>query len=366
MIWISTGKLIQKLVKEAGYTQARAARTMSYSEKHFSQIVNGTVAASEPFLTALCEKVLPTYTPSYFLEHDRAYKKHVQEENERVSSGNYHEWDERFSLGKIFKNKEVGQADQVAMVQRALGIQNIEQYQSVFALSNQSAFLLDSSKYGLVNQDTLDVFFALLVYQRSLRLGSLLDYAGNDTLYSNLLRFKPFLTSENTDEIIDALLLICERAGINLLLSKNIPSTYLRGAVFVNDNHIYLLLTERYRTLEFFVFSFVHECMHLLHGDITPGGQSTLLETDNRISSELDEERINGLAREYFIDERLYKDAIRNAHDIAVLSEIAERSDTTVGMIASFLKHDHVVPYAALSQFSHRLWFSQNNPHILW
>lgn len=362
---ISTAKLIKDYLDELNISQKEAAEKMGYSEKQLSLVLNENVPISMRFLKTLCENVLIDFDIEYFLKYDRKYQEKMIEDGSALSEQEYAAWKKAFPVDKVFSNTKLDRRARLNLLRESLGIDKVDEYKPTLSFAFQPAFLLDESRYGKVNQVLLDVTFSVLETVYLQKVDSLLKYAGNECLNSLLNRYKVLFKSTSYDEIIDSIIDICENAGINLIITKSIPSTYVRGAVYSKYGSIFMVLTDRYKSLELFVFAFVHECMHLLSGDISLDKDEVVLEVVDDLSQR--ESLINEKAREYFVTEDSYL-SLKAKEKITKfdLDHVANDNRTTPGMLVSFLRHDGVIEYARFNNLMHPFELREKDTRRVW
>ena len=163
------------------------------------------------------------------------------------------------------------------------------------------------------------------------------SFAGIKRVKEVLFENKELLNVTNSDDLINNITYICDECGIHVGFSKSAPTTYVKGLSFSMKGQLFIVLTDRFKKIEYIVFAFIHEIGHILKGDITPNSDCVRFIGDI-IENEDD---IDSFASNFLIPIDNYK-FIKDIYNptFSELFKISKESKCTVGMVVAKIHHD--------------------------
>lgn len=351
-IYTTPGKLIKKYLAANEVSQTRLAELTGYSEKQISLILSDRKPVTERFADAL-ETALPGSKKGFWLRYYENYEKQHAEDEKLLHELHYDEWAQKCSFKKLFAHDDLSKLDQIKEVQRLIGSSNISAVDSYqFAYSHGVSFLREDKRYGAANQTLLNLWLGLASSSAQLENESL-DFVGKSALMQKLYSSKKLFMVSDSKKLIQCIQFFAADCGIKVIFTDSAPTTYVRGATFSDNGMIYILLTSRYKTVEFTLFAFVHELFHIINEDITPSGRKALLAEEDQGH----EDNISLMAKRFFIEEKSYRELLSGIQEkIYGASDIfrfAQQNETTPGMIVTFLQRD-TQDYSTYRQYLHR------------
>lgn len=342
-----TGKVIKEYLLENRVSQKKLAAQTGYTEKQISLILNGKANVSEKFAFAL-EQLLPGTKASFWLKYDKTYRKQKEDEAKLLEQEKYKEIIKAVPLNKLFANSEYSKIGQITFLKKALGTNDILGYLAENKNRNarpSQAFLKDKREdtSELLNLWIDCVYYALEVLEMKTT-----DFGGKDKLiFLTKTSLKYAINVTTSDELVTNLRYFCEDAGINLFFTKNVPTTYVRGMSFKKEGKYFIVLTDRYKSIEYTLFAFIHELMHIINGDIEENASflEEQIDIEERASRDALEFIFEGRKEAFFGD---YKEAEYKA---GVLVRWSNALNVTPGLLLTILQHNGLEEYSANRRF---------------
>jgi len=360
---VNPGILIKDYLDANGVTQTQLAKLTGYSEKQISLILNDKSPLTKAFAEAL-EEELPGNSAAFWLRYAEKFQEQELKEASELNGLDYKAWDSKFHLAKLFKKMPfIGKTDQINLVKDAIGINSLnDKFSHRFVYDNNVVFLRDESKCGKENREYLDLWLSVAVHLDSLRADSEKRmFVGKDALSSLLAKYKPLWQTTNSEQLIANISYFASAAGIRVILCNSAPLTYVRGATFPYKGEICIVLTNRFKTIEYVVFAFVHELMHITNGDVSLDKEHTEILDEGGIGEAV----ISGVAKNYFVSPGRYKELrslCKNStlppRGKEMLFGIAREEKTTPGMLVTFLQHDKGINYSSFRECIHPFYLS--------
>lgn len=345
---IPTGRLIKEYMSANKIKQMDLARHSGYSEKQISLILTGKASLPEKVADSLSQ-LIPGTSKDYWINYDTKYQKQVKQEKEAVKKTDYTNIDKRFSLSKIFGSQSYSKLRQLEIAEEAIGSKSIaSHYDDPNGGSLQPVFLRDNEK---VSRDFINMWVDIVLYFRYLSEIEEYEFKGVDYLRSLMQsELKQALYVTDSSSLERNLRHFCKKAGINLILMKNVPTSYIRGMTFPKNGKIYIVLTDRFKSIEFTIFAFVHELEHIVNGDVRIDGHSLQV-----LEQEFDyEARASRDALSFLLDGSAddIRAAIHGTDNITkTICRWADKVNVTPGVIVTILQHGKDIDYSSQRQF---------------
>jgi plasmid maintenance system antidote protein VapI len=363
---VSPGTLIKDYLHDNEVTQTQLAELTGYSEKQVSLILNDKSPVTKSFAEAL-ETELPGTSSAFWLRYAGKFQAQESRETAELNGVDYKAWDRKYYLSKLFrKQPSIGKLDQIKLIKDATGVKNLEDdLPCRFVYGSNVAFLRNESKCGESNREYLDLWFSLVVYLDSLNLNrEKQTFKGKEALASLLKEHKALWETANSEQLIANVAYFASQVGIHVIFCDSAPTTYVRGAAFPYEGEICLVLTNRFKSIEYVIFAFVHELMHIINGDVSLDKKDANLLDEGSI----DEAATSGEAKNYFVSPGRYQ-ALESLCDgnmpspegREMLFALAKEEKTTPGMLVTFLQHDKDISFASLRECLHPFEYSKDD-----
>jgi HTH-type transcriptional regulator/antitoxin HigA len=144
---------------------------------------------------------------------------------------------------------------------------------------------------------------------------------------------------------------ILGRMGIVLLFVPHLPQTYLDGAVLHLGKKPIIALTLRYKTLDCFWFTLLHELAHIY----LKHKKEIFDDTKDFTSENIDEIAANELAGEWLVPMVEYKRFVKSLKPERIsesqVVEFAEKINRHPGIVVGRLQHDEILTYRQLNKY---------------
>jgi plasmid maintenance system antidote protein VapI/Zn-dependent peptidase ImmA (M78 family) len=172
----------------------------------------------------------------------------------------------------------------------------------------------------------------------------------NPTAFKEALGEIRGLTRESTDQGFARAVEICRRAGVVLIMVRELPGAGVSGATIWRNKTPGIVLTLRFKSDDQLWFSFMHEAGHvLLHrGQI-------FLEVEAKAKSTVEREA-DRFAADILIPPQAFsrlKQHARFSSDVVRL--FADQEGVCPGVVVGRLQHDGLIPLSQLNGFKRKL-----------
>ncbi len=144
---------------------------------------------------------------------------------------------------------------------------------------------------------------------------------------------------------------ILAKMGIILLFVPHLPYTYLDGAVLHVGKKPVIALTLRYKTIDCFWFTLMHELAHVY----LKHKKEIFDDTKNFTSENIDEVAANDLAGEWLIPLNEYKRFVKSLKPECIseaqVLDFAEKISRHPGIVVGRLQHDGLLSHRQLNKY---------------
>lgn len=339
-----TSSFIKRYINENNVSQKELAELTGYTEKQVSLVLNGKLKVSERFAHAL-SVAIKGLKEDFILRYEDAYQNQLLNDEAFLNINNYKELSKKYYFSKIFKNITQDPVEQVNLVLEAFNLDNLKFLNNILpSFKNNCLFSKDISK---TDYDSEVISVWTKIAMKELTIGEEpKKFVGKDVAKKILKENKELLNVSDSNDLITNLKYIADLCGIHLGFSKSAPATYIRGLTFACDNQLFIILTDRFKKIEYVVFAFVHEMYHIINGDIDS------LSTRIRVSSEInDAEDIANLnTRNFLVPDNIFNNIKDKKNTtLSEIFSIAQDSRASNGLVVARL-HDETKDYTKFWQ----------------
>ncbi|OJU64556.1 MAG: hypothetical protein BGO01_20825 [Armatimonadetes bacterium 55-13] len=333
------GQIIQNLLAKEGWSQADLAMVMGKPTQVVSDIIRG-VRPVTPDTAVLLEAALPI-TAEELLRAETAYR--LAQIRSAQSIGD--EVRRRRDLANRFPLREAAKlgwiegktaAEREESLANLLGVESLLDYvPRSFEVSFRAKFQTESHTIAS------DIWVRQVEHIASNQEG-----LGPLNIEGLLQAIEPLLAEANGVSHVKSIL---RDLGIRVVYLPQIPGTKLDGAL-IRDNHGPIIaLTLRFNRVDWFWFTLLHECGHLVHGH--SGSRLDALDSDFANREEIEADRF---AQGALIPSSAYRQFIDQADGFftpAMVREFARRIRRHPGIITGRLQRDKWIPYSQMRSY---------------
>lgn len=332
------GAVLKGYMAANNVSQRKLCEITGYQEKQISLILNDKTSITPKFAKAF-SNAIPGVSEDFILDYYSAYKKQCESDKEFLEKNNYKENAKKYSFSKVFKRIDSDPVIQVDRVNEAFGIDNLNDLDIRMAndqLFNEVSFSKDVSK--LNDTDNKVVTIWTKVAMKQMMVGEeKREFVGVNEAKRIIKENKELLNVTDSSDLIANIEYICNECGIHIGFSKSVPTTYIRGLSFSIDGQLFIILTDRFKRVEYVVFAFVHEMEHIFNGDITIEKECIRYE-DDRVNLE---EKADECARDFLIGPECYS-LIKDINNprLSEIYNVANKARCSIGTVIARIHHD--------------------------
>ena len=343
---IPTGKLIKEYLKANQLTQRDLAQASGHSAAHVNLALKGKKKIPEWLAKALTQ-LMPETKKDFWLAYSERYAQQCKEDERQLRRLGYPQCDKAHRLSKILDALGIHPIDAFEVFHENLGIENFEQLPEAMKHQTQvhaAQYSRDKSYLKTERGNSLATSAWMMLAADSLISETQQAdrrYVGPERLKALMEENKGLFNVDNALMLTANIEAFAEKAGIYVGFTASAPSSGIKGLTFRQGDAIYVILTNRYRSIEFTIFVFVHELCHLLLEDAE---QSETIEH---------EEAVDQMAKDYFISPKEYQELAANP-TLKNLYVKARKNNASPGVLLTLLQHDCVLDYSAFRQLLNR------------
>lgn len=333
---LPTSSFIKRYLKANNVSQRDLHLASGYSEKQISLIMHDKLPVTKKFAKALC-KCIPGLDEDYVLNYSKKYQEQLKNDAEFLNKNNYAKNSKTLKLNQAFKNITSDPVEQTTILLDVFKKDNLNDVVSIinnnFANSICVAYSKDRSKVTDNDNVVVDIWTKIIINQLKLFEQDRV-FVGTEKTKAILYENKDLLSTSDSYDLIKNIEYICEQCGIHVAFCHAAPTSYIRGLSCSHCGQIYVVLTDRFRKIEYVVFAFVHEMMHIISGDIKQDNDFI------RIIDIEEECNIDKMASAFLINKHLFKFYKNDNTKIDDLFKIAKESNTSIGIVVSKYQYD--------------------------
>ena len=334
--YVPTGTILKEYLEANNITQKALAEKVGCSEKHISNLINGEAKLTEEIAIAL-EDIFQGTPASFWLNIETNYRlalARAQKDEKKEHIEDIREISNKFRFRDVFKG---------------LGWPIQKQYDEMLKLLNINNFSEANKKLSALNVDFMQdggskeailIWLALCEEQIDLQNN---DIKGKDfdvnELKSNITKFKRIVYTDNFNQTIKNIRIMCNILGIYFVCNDAIPGSKVRGAITSYKGSPTIYLSTRLKYIDVIWFALFHELGHLIY-DYKSG--KTIISLEEELSN-AKEERANIFARNNLIDIEAYNNFCeKNEFNESSILEFAKEQKVIPGLVVGFLHHDKI------------------------
>jgi len=332
--FISTGTILKEYMDSRNISQKELARLTESSEKHVSNLINGKVKLTEQFSIKL-EKVFSDVKAEFWMELESKYRLMLlrKKENEFPSLDVVAK---EFQFDSVFKGLKYDMPKQAEEMLRLLEVKSFEEAESQIKTMSFN-FMEDRGNKRAI-------FVWLKLCQEALDLQNNIENISTfdgKKLQANIQIYKDLMYTTNFELALKNIRRFSNSLGIALVVHEALPTSKVRGATTFFGNMPAIFLSTRFKRLDTFYFSFIHELFHIINDDFKKTKLNLSFEDDCEIAP-------NQFARDFFINKDKYKtfiDRINKTDSISAEDIIGFSKENKIipDIIIGFLEHDKIV-----------------------
>lgn len=331
---IEPGEFIADELEARGWTQKELAEIMKRPQKTISELINGK-ARITPSTARELAAAFGT-SPEFWMNLESNYQldKVEKEKEEQAIS-------ERSALRAYQANllKKLG------WIKKTVTLSTLKAFLGFDPLDGATKLAVNF-RYSLVRDPQPEPLLAWVARVKT--LAGLAKVRKEITLDDGIDKLLALTNDANS---LPQMKNILSKMGIVLLLVPHLPQTYLDGAVLHLEKKPIIALTLRYKSIDCFWFTLMHELAHIY----LKHKKEIFDDTKDYTSENIDEIAANDLAGEWLIPVKEYaafkKSVIPERIREAQVIEFAEKINRHPGIVVGRLQHDEILTYRQLNKY---------------
>lgn len=341
------GDSILDAIEHVKMTQAELAVRMGKTPAKISDLISG----KEPVTTATAlqlEKVLGL-PAEFLLQREATYRERLAKIEEEEQLACWIPWTQCHPLKELKKCGYIASGSGVAAVRELLmfyGVAAPEQWETVYVPRFTQARFRKSEAH---QQSVASITAWLRIGEVEMRKKALPVYDKEG--FKALLAAVRTMVAASPAGFHHKVQQACESVGVAVVYSPCLPNAPINGAArWIGDNPL-IQITDRYKTMDHFWFTFYHEAGHvLLHGK----KEVFLEEVEHVVQNEEKEEEANRFAHKWLLPER-FEGELSYPLDEEVVLKIAAMYDTHPGIVVGRLQRMKKLEYWQFNGLKERL-----------
>ncbi len=352
LLAIPPGETLQEMLEERGMSQTELALRMGRPVKTINEIIRGKTAITAE--TALQLERVFTVPVQLWLNLEQSYREALARQVEDEALQMHQAWVKNFPIAKMRQLGwlPTGQSRHQLLVDllQFFGIAHPDSFNDLW-----EACLVDYRRTTAYSSS--DYALAAWLRQGEIEAQAVYTEPYDAAAFRQLLRHECRALTLETDLafIMERLTALCASVGTAVVFVPQIDGARVSGAArWLHKDKALIQLSLRYKTNDYFWFSFFHEAGHiLLHGkrDIF-----IEYERENGEAPSQKEREADNFARHLLIPQSDYESFVfgiemsEGYFSTTVVKEFAERSNIAPGIVVGRLQHDGHVKYSHLNK----------------
>lgn len=345
------GETLRELLDDRGMTQKELAVRTSFSEKHVSEVLNGSAPVSVKFAAAL--ELVFGIEAEFWMNLQTNYDIELLECNE-LETVTEEEMDILHDLRGITKYlREIGLLPN--KVKKEECILRLRRFFAVNKLTSIPKLAVNGAFRGSTkNQINIYVLFA---WQRLCEMAADKVEISCPLDTEKLKAQLPYIKSlmfKDASTMQKELRRVFAECGIKFCIVQHFTGAPVQGFIEENeDEEIILCMTIRQAFADIFWFTLFHEIAHILHGDIKERF------IDYTFSESEEEDLANEFAGDQLLNREKYNAFIeRGDFSIHAIKELASSQCVPAFIVIGRLQKEKYIPYSAYANEKKRFVWS--------
>lgn len=331
---VSPGNILKEYMESNNITQKELAAITESSQRHISNVINGKVKLTEEFALKL-EKVFKGVKAEFWMDLEVAHRLHLL----RMESSDTHDALEivrKYQLKHIFKGMELSVKEQITSLLNIMGTSSVKEIDGLFDQIEYSFHEDGGTREAIL----LWVKLAEQEIELQNDIENLPEF-NHDNFLRKFHMIKNLIYTKDFELAKQNIIKYANRLGMLVVFYESIPNAKIRGAVRNYHGRPLILLSDRYKQIDRYYFTLIHELIHIKNNDIRKDKYNITLDDEQEV-----EELANKQAKEFLIDKELYSQFTqkRNFSEEEIII-FSKKNKVIPGIIVSFLQHDKLIEY---------------------
>jgi addiction module HigA family antidote len=336
--FVPPGATIADLLEELNWTQAELAFRMGVSRKHVNLLIKGNAPIDDDTALKL-ERALGS-TMEFWLIREAHYREALARKHEKDILKKDLNWLKEIPISEMIKLDWVKDCkNKIAQITECLqffGVSSVEIW--------RSKWTIDLAAYRAKKlQDNSKGTIAAWIRQCERKATKLNTPPYNKEKFKEILQEARKLTQSETCSIfIPKLIKLCAEAGVTVITLSTIKNCPISGATrWLGPNKPLLMLSDKYKSLDQFWFTFFHEAGHVLFH----AKKILHIDTDGQLTSQ-EELEANKFSSESLIPKEYTNELLTLPTDENSIKNFAKKIGSSPGIIVGRLQREGLLRWA--------------------
>jgi HTH-type transcriptional regulator / antitoxin HigA len=332
-ILIEPGEFITDELEARSWTQKELAEIMKRPQKTISEIINGK-ARITPATARELAAAFGT-SPEFWMNLENSFQLHKAYKEQEES---------QIRERSLFKAYRVNILEKWGWIKRSPTLSSLKTFLGFDPLEDAIKPAVNF-RYSLAQEPQPEPLLAWVARVKA--LAGLAKVRKEITLDEGIDKL---LVLTNDSASLPKVKKLLGKMGIVLLFVPHLPQTYLDGAVLHLGKQPIIALTLRYKTIDCFWFTLMHELAHVY----LKHKKDIFDDTRDYASENIDEVAANDLAGEWLIPSDDYKRFVKalkpKSISEALVLDFAEKINRHPGIVVGRLQHDGLLTHRQLNK----------------
>lgn len=331
---VATGTILKEYMNARNISQKELAKVLDSSERHISNLINGNAKLSEELALKL-ERAFPDIKAEFWLDIEKNYRLNLLRDE-------LDETEEIKNIAKDYKFDYVFEGLRYNLVKQAkemlniLGVKNFQEAEENIKKLNYN-FMEDGG-----DEKAIYVWLKMCEYELDIQndIESLPNLDIN-VLQTNMIILKKLIHTTDFDLAEKNIRRFLNHHGIAIVILEAVPTSKVRGATSKINNIPVIFLSTRFKQLDSFYFTLIHELIHIFNNDYRYRYLITYDKDEDEILS-------NRIARDFFVNQEDYRSFSSQFNNKKEVSDeeiiiFARQQKVIPDIIIGFLEHDNII-----------------------
>ena len=329
---VSTAKVIETYMEENDIDIGMLAKASNMSVRSIYRFLQGDSKLPIAIAEGI-NSIVPEISVDFLLRYDASfqYKKQVAMKNNNIKDFSQLSGDLYLKyLYPEIKDNSICLAEKAKYV---FGDELVSGKETIAEACSKYSFLFSKAKDNDADATSAWLLAAIGEY-KSIAKERILSF--NKKIFDEEFeKLRVYSDCDTIEATLFNMSVFCKNCGINFYYRESIPKARVKAiSIKESDEHIYIIVSSLFKSIENLWLSFIHECIHIKNNDFEEKEPGDLLNENS-----VDRESIA-----FFVGEMMSK---QSTFDFSTIKVISSATNTPIGIvseIARYLSKDYKDP----------------------
>lgn len=326
---VSTAKVIEIYMEENDVDIAMLAKASNMSERSIYRFLQGDSKLPIAIAEGI-NSIIPEISVDFLLRYDASFQYKKQATMKSNNIKNFSQLSDDLYLKWLYPDIKDNSIHLAEKAKYVFGDEVISGKETIAEACSKYSFLFSKTKNNDAGATSAWLLAAIGEY-KSIAKERILSF--NKTKFDEEFeKLRVYSDCDSIEATLFNMSVFCKDCGINFYYRESIPKARVKAvSVKESDEHIYIIVSSLFKSIENLWLSFIHECIHIKNNDLE----------EKEPDDVLNENSVNSESIEFFVGKMMNKQSIFDFNTIEAISRVTNTPISIVSEIARFLSKDY-------------------------